>query len=51
MASLLSDLPFPVAELGWDKFSEVQKACNLDYDQTVAVMSSVCGDPPPDFDS
>ena len=53
----LPNLPFPVpvAELGWDKFDQVPEAANLDRNECITVMKlvcgTVCGDPPPGFDT
>ena len=47
----LPNLPFPVADLGWDKFDEVREAAQLDRDECITVMKLVCGDPPPGFES
>lgn len=47
----LPNLPFPVSELGWDKFDEVQKAAKLSRSECVTVMKLACGDPPTDFDT
>jgi hypothetical protein len=47
----LPNLPFPVADLGWDKFDEVREAAKLDRDESITVKKLVCGDPPPGFDA
>ena len=47
----LPNLPFPVADLGWDKFEQVREAAKLDRDECITVMKLVCGDPPPGFDT
>lgn len=51
MENILKRLPFPVGELGWDKFDEVQNGLQLDWGQTHALMKMVCGDPPPGMDT
>ena len=43
----LSDLPFPIAELTWEKFAEVQKHLKLKKAETFTIMSHVLG-PKPD---
>jgi len=49
-AMALPALPFPVEDLGWDKFDEVQKAAQLSREECLTVMKLVCGNPPPGFD-
>ena len=50
MASL-PKLPFPVSELAWDKFDVVMESAQLERDDAVKLMTMVCGDPPPDFET
>ena len=50
-AMALPNLPFPVSELGWDKFDEVQSAANLSREECITVMKLVCGDPPPGLET
>ena len=45
-AMALPALPFPVEDLGWDKFDEVQKAAQLSREECLTVMKLVCGKPP-----
>lgn len=44
----LPELPFPLAELNWDKFEDVQKAVGLDSMDTLKVMKLVLGSEPPE---
>ena len=45
----LPELPFPVAELAWDKYEQVQKATKLGHEECMQLMKLVCGNPPPGF--
>ena len=47
----LPNLPFPIAELGWDKFEQVRESAGLSHDECMTVMRLACGDPPEDFDT
>ena len=45
----LPELPFPVSELGWDKFDQLRAAVQLSNDDCMRLMTMVCGKPPPGF--
>ena len=47
----LPKLPFPVSELAWDKFDVVMQSAELSHDDAVKLMTMVCGDPPPGFET
>ena len=44
---VLPELAFPLEELSWDKFTEVQTSIGLEPMDTLKVMKLVLGDDPP----
>ena len=46
--SALTDLPFPLTELSWEKFPIVREHLQLSKIETYTIMSHVLGDKPKD---
>ena len=44
-----AELPFPIAELSWERFGEAQAAMDLSADKTKSLLSMVLGEPPDGF--
>ena len=51
MSLAVDKLPFPLKDLGWDKFATVMKFCGLTQEECVTVLTAAIGDPPPGFDT
>ena len=51
MDQLVSKLPFPVADLSWERLPEVVDSLELSVDDAKTVLRFVLGNPPDDFES
>ena len=44
-AQIAEKLPFPIAELGWDKFQQVMDNSELSFEDCVTVLKLALGEP------